>query len=99
MHEKVCIICPEHGEFWMTPSKHYSKKQGCPKCGIKRRVENQFKNKNEVIDIFNYPFDHINGHGCPKCGFIVSKSEDEIYDFISQYIYVKTKLLGMIEIY
>lgn len=119
MHEKVCIICPEHGEFWMTPSKHYSKKQGCPKCGIKRRVENQFKNKNEVIDIFNkvhggiydyskveyismrdkveiickkhgsflqYPFDHINGHGCPKCGFIVSKSEDEIYHFISQYI-------------
>ena len=29
---KVCIICPEHGEFWQTPSNHL-KGQGCPKCG------------------------------------------------------------------
>ena len=28
---KVCIICPEHGEFWQTPSSHLSG-QGCPKC-------------------------------------------------------------------
>ena len=28
---KVCIICPEHGEFWQTPQKHMSG-QGCPKC-------------------------------------------------------------------
>ena len=29
----MCIICPEHGEFWQTPNKHISRKQGCPKCG------------------------------------------------------------------
>ena len=29
---KVCIICPEHGEFWQTPTVHIDKKQGCPKC-------------------------------------------------------------------
>ena len=29
---KVCIICPEHGEFWQTPNSHLSGK-GCPKCG------------------------------------------------------------------
>lgn len=29
---KVCIICPEHGEFWMQPSNHLNG-QGCPKCG------------------------------------------------------------------
>ena len=29
---KVCIICPEHGEFWMTPNSHLLN-QGCPKCG------------------------------------------------------------------
>lgn len=38
MHEKVCIICPEHGEFWQTPSKHLLG-QGCPKCAIKKRNE------------------------------------------------------------
>lgn len=31
----VCIICPEHGEFWQTPSNHLhkTKPQGCPVCG------------------------------------------------------------------
>ena len=28
---KVCIVCPEHGEFWQDP-KHHLKGQGCPKC-------------------------------------------------------------------
>ena len=28
---KVCIICPEHGEFWQAPH-HHTKGQGCPKC-------------------------------------------------------------------
>ena len=28
---KVCIICPEHGEFWQRPYCHI-KGQGCPKC-------------------------------------------------------------------
>ena len=29
---KVCIICPEHGEFWQEPSNHINLIQGCPKC-------------------------------------------------------------------
>ena len=27
----VCIICPEHGEFWQQPSNHLHG-AGCPKC-------------------------------------------------------------------
>lgn len=30
--DKICIICPEHGEFWQTPHMHISDKNGCPKC-------------------------------------------------------------------
>ena len=29
---KVCIICPEHGEFWVTPSL-FIKGTNCPVCG------------------------------------------------------------------
>lgn len=29
---KVCIICPEHGEFWQIPNAHINQKQGCPIC-------------------------------------------------------------------
>lgn len=28
----VCIICPEHGEFWQIPSVHIYNKAGCPRC-------------------------------------------------------------------
>jgi len=32
---KVCIVCPDHGEFWQTPNNHLHVKtpQGCPTCG------------------------------------------------------------------
>ena len=29
--KKVCVICPEHGEFWQTPA-HHLEGAGCPKC-------------------------------------------------------------------
>lgn len=45
-HEKVCIICPEHGEYFQTPHNHLSG-QGCPKCGIVRACELL---KNDGID-------------------------------------------------
>jgi hypothetical protein len=32
---KVCVICPEHGEFWQRPSDHLAGR-GCPECGRKR---------------------------------------------------------------
>ena len=36
-NEKVCIICPEHGEFWQTPHNHLNG-SGCPKCWIKHKL-------------------------------------------------------------
>lgn len=35
---KVCIICPEHGEFWQTPH-HHKNGIGCPLCGIKKNSD------------------------------------------------------------
>lgn len=31
LNEKVCIICPVHGEFWQQANNHLQG-QGCPKC-------------------------------------------------------------------
>ena len=30
--KKVCLICPKHGEFEVTPNSHLSRKSGCPTC-------------------------------------------------------------------
>ena len=36
--EKVCIACPIHGEFWMTPSTHL-RGSGCPYCSLSKGEE------------------------------------------------------------
>jgi len=48
-HTPVCIICPEHGEFWQTPNDHLNG-HGCTKCGIKKRTENQTSNNKDFIE-------------------------------------------------
>ena len=35
---KVTIICPTHGEFEQTPSKHVNAKQGCHACGGTKKL-------------------------------------------------------------
>ena len=64
MHNKVCIICPEHGEFWQTPAKHI-RGQGCPKCGNSKSnkdrkitVEKFKKRGNEIFNSF-YNYDKV----------------------------------------
>ena len=40
--EKVCIICPKHGEFWQEPNMHINEQQGCPLCGtLSSKDENE----------------------------------------------------------
>lgn len=38
---KVCIICPIHGEFWTTPNKHLSSKQGCAECAGNKKINTE----------------------------------------------------------
>ena len=40
-HTKVCIICPNHGEFWQTPNDHLSG-HGCKYCNDSK-LENEIK--------------------------------------------------------
>ena len=98
---KVCIICPEHGEFWQEPSSHL-RGVGCPKCGRSKASINRTSSTNKFIskackihgDKYDYskvnyvgvrikvciicpehgefwqsPNSHLNGYGCPKCGY------------------------------
>ena len=44
----VCIICPDHGEFWQTPDTH-SHRSGCPKCGLENK-KTTLSNTDEFIN-------------------------------------------------
>ena len=46
---KVCIICPDHGEFWQAPHNHITQKQGCPFCSeshLSKEVQEFLKSNN-----------------------------------------------------
>ena len=78
--EKVCIVCPKHGEFWQTPSNHY--KFGCKDCGFEIKTSKSIKSFNDYEEIiYNihgdiYEYDktiYVNYHTpmkilCKKCG-------------------------------
>ena len=62
---KVCIICPEHGEFWQTPH-HHLRGHGCPKCRNKnngdrcRHNTEEFIRKSKSIHGEKYNYDKVN---------------------------------------
>ena len=49
---EVCIICPEHGEFWQTPNIHL-KGSGCPNCWYIRK-EYKFNLLEEFKDEYKF---------------------------------------------
>jgi rubrerythrin len=46
---KICIICPQHGEFWQTPNAHLMK-EGCPKCKGENVSKGNRHTTNEFIE-------------------------------------------------
>ena len=88
---KVCIVCPEHGEFWMKPNSHLLK-QGCPKCAIERNRFSQRCTLQEFIkkareihgDKYNYSkVEYINNRTkiciiCPKHGEFWQRPGDHL---------------------
>ena len=47
MITKVCIVCPEHGEFWQAPVDHLNRGHGCQNCNVKKKLT-----QNEIINRF-----------------------------------------------
>lgn len=45
-HDKIDIICREHGVFEMSPNSHLSGKSNCPKCSQKTSKRKLIKNNN-----------------------------------------------------
>lgn len=55
MNEKVCIICPEHGEFLQKPVKHITMQQDCPKC-----FKQQYKSETNLYNFIKKEFEEKN---------------------------------------
>lgn len=112
-HTKVKIICKKHGVFEQDYVHHVKRKQGCPYCaGNTKSNSESFEKKASLVHNGKYsydnvlyngthkkviitcpihgkfeqtPHDHLEGKGCPMCSNKISKSEDEIYDFLVKH--------------
>ena len=89
--EKVCIICPEHGEFWQTPLNHLNG-AGCKKCsyinkGNKLRSSNEeFIKKAKQVHGDKYDYSKVKYKGsfekvciiCPEHGEFWQRPVDHL---------------------
>lgn len=91
---KVCIICPEHGEFFVTPNNHLSKFDlgGCPKCKrkkigeYKRKPLEDFVNESNTVHNNKYSYNKVDYHKtdehviitCPIHGDFTQRPQDHI---------------------
>jgi very-short-patch-repair endonuclease len=65
----VCITCPTHGDFWMTPNAHLQN-HGCPKCiGLNKTTEEWVKEAKEI---------HGNKYDYSKVEYVGSNHKVEI---------------------
>jgi hypothetical protein len=74
--EKVCVICPKHGEFWVTPNNHMRGSR-CPACyGTPRKTTEQFIKEAKKIHGNKYDYSKVKYDGtdvkvcivCPEHG-------------------------------
>ena len=70
--QKVCIICPEHGEFWQIPNSHLLGK-GCPKCAIKSKPQCNPKTIQQFIEQANRV--HNNFYDYSKTNYVTAKTK------------------------
>ena len=91
-HTKVCIICPEHGEFYIEPASHVRQKQGCPACANKRKGQyrkltlEKFIERSNAVHNNKYDYskvEYVNNYTlveiiCPTHGSFMQKPNDHL---------------------
>ena len=90
--DKICIICPEHGEFYQTPNAHLNG-QGCPICGNKIVSEKKKKETSNLISQFiekhgdKYDYSKVNYLGCDKFITIICPIHGEFRQRSHDHLY------------
>ena len=88
---KVCIICPEHGEFWQKLNDH-TNGQGCPTCAHeangerKRLSKEEFIKKARKVHGDKYDYSKVNYVGSLKKVCIICPDHDDFWQIPSSHL-------------
>ncbi|MBR6517537.1 MAG: hypothetical protein IKT40_11955 [Bacilli bacterium] len=95
-NEKVCIICPIHGEFWVIPTRHLMN-VGCPKCNKKSKLNvEKFIKKAKLIYGDKYDYSKVEYKGsstevcivCPIHGEFWQKPKDHLKGYACEKCHI-----------
>jgi hypothetical protein len=75
---KVCIICPNHGDFFQTPSSHLNGK-GCSKCGLRTLTTDWFIGKSIEVHGDKYDYSKVKYNGTKEKVCIICPEHREFY--------------------
>ena len=88
---KVCIICPEHGEFWQTPNNHL-KKSGCQICGkikqnkLETKTTEDFIKESTIIHNNKYNYSKTIYKGALKKVCIICPEHGEFWQTANSHL-------------
>ena len=75
---KVIVLCPSHGKFRVTPDKHLSSHQGCPKCSSQSYpellIQQELKNRG-IKYIVEHSFDDCVYKGTLRFDFFLPEHQ------------------------
>lgn len=77
--EKVCIICPDHGEFWMSPNNHL-RGHRCPGCfGTPKKTNDEFISRARALFDCKYDYSKVEYDGLSRKVCIVCPEHGEFW--------------------
>ena len=81
---KVCIICPIHGEFWQTRANHINNKTGCPECAkeknkdVRRMTLDEFVQRSmEMYGEYRFDYSKVDYKNTETPVELICKEKDE----------------------
>lgn len=84
--EKVCIVCPEHGEFYQKSAGHLTG-YGCPKCGNTRLTVEEFIKKSKKVHDDKYDYSKVEYKNSSTKVCIVCTEHGEFYQTPSGHLH------------
>ena len=84
-HEKVCIVCPEHGEFWQAPLNHLNG-QKCPKCSKKYMDNDYFIEKAKEIHGDKYDYSKVEYVNADTKVCIICPEHGEFWQTVNSHL-------------
>lgn len=83
---KICIICPQHGEFWQTPTHHIHRGQGCPKCAGRHKTTKDVIDECKQVHGNRYDYSKAEYKGVHKKLCIICSKHGEFWQTPANHI-------------